>query len=180
MNQYHLDGTRTKLKGPTDAQIVTCNQWAATALDKFHLNSEAEIILDIDGTSIKATLSWDSNFSKGAMKEEKDMANHGGVALAWFVMSVLLDYVYVEQSEIGDGVDYRFMKTEPNHDDLNFFDDFHYVEISGILQEVKSNTLKARIKDKHDQINRGGKRNESSSVIVSLFSQPKTVKEIHK
>lgn len=180
MNQYHLDTTKTKLKGPTTAQIETCNQWAATALDRYHLNSEAGIIFDIHGISTEAQLVWDSNFSKAAMKEEKDMANHGGVALAWFAMSVLLDYGYVEQTEIGDGVDYRFMKKEPDDDDLNFMDNFHNVEISGILQESKTNTLKGRIKDKHEQINRGGKRNESSSVIVTLFSQPKTVKEIHK
>ena len=114
------------------------------------------------------------------MKEEIDIANHGGVALAWFVMSVLFDFGYVEQTEIGDGVDYRFMKSEPNDDDLNFMEDFHHVEISGILQESKTNTLKRRIKEKHDQINRGGKREESSSVIVTLFSEPKTVKEIHR
>lgn len=180
MNQYHLDITKTKLKGPTDAQIITCNQWAATGLDIFHVNSEATIEFTIDGVSTTAKLLWDSNFSKAAMKEEKDMANHGGVALAWFAMSVLLDYGYVEQTEIGDGVDYRFMKQEPNDDDLNFMNNYHHVEISGILQESKTNTLKSRIKDKHEQIDRGGKRNESSSVIVSLFSQPKTVKEIHK
>ncbi len=180
MNHYHLDITRTKLKGPTEAQIITYNQWAATGLDKFHINSEVEIEFEIDGATTIAKIIWDSNFSKAAMKEEKDIANHGGVAIAWFVMSVLQGYGYVEQTEIGDGVDYRFMKQEPNDDDLNFMDDFHYVEISGILQEYKTNTLKSRIKDKHQQIERGGKRNESSSVIVTLFSQPKTVKEIHK
>lgn len=179
MNEYHLDETKTKLTGPTTAQIETCNQWAATALDKYHEKSTAIIEFEIDGASTKAKLSWDSNFSKAAMKEEIDMANHGGVALAWFLMSVMQDYTFVEQSEIGDGVDYRFMKNEPDDDDLNFIGNFHYVEISGILQESKNNTLKGRIKDKHAQINRGGKRDETSSVIVTLFSEPKTIKEIH-
>lgn len=114
------------------------------------------------------------------MKEDKDIANHGGVAMAWFVMSVLLNYCYVEQTEIGDGVDYRFMKSEPAEDELNFLDDYHYVEVSGILQESKTNTLIGRIKNKHEQIKKGGKRNEESSVIVTLFSEPKTVKESHK
>ena len=114
------------------------------------------------------------------MKVDKDIANHGGVALAWFVMSVLKDFRYVEQTEIGDGVDYRFKKEEPSDDDFNFLNDFHYVEVSGILQESRTNTLKGRIIDKHDQINRGSKRDKLSSVIVTLFSQPKTVKEIHK
>ena len=179
-SQYHLKLTTTKLAGPTTAQIESCNQWAATALDKFHNNSETNISFDIEGNSIKVKLEWDSNFSKAAMKEEKDMANHGGVAIAWFIMSVLLNYHYVEQTEIGVGVDYRFTKEEPKDDDLNFIGNFHHVEISGILQESKTNTLKGRLKDKHEQINRGGKRNESSSVIVTLFSEPKSVKEIHK
>ena len=180
MEQYHLDATKAKLSGPTQEQIISCNQWAATAFDRFHAGSKAEIGFDIDGAATKANLVWDSSFSKSAMKEDKDMANHGGVAMAWFVMSVLLDFQYVEQSEIGDGVDYRFKKAEPEDEDLNFLDDYHYVEISGILLESKTNTLKGRIKDKHEQINRGGKRDKPSSVIVTLFNAPATIKEIHK
>jgi hypothetical protein len=179
MNVYNIEMTKNFLKGPTIEQIISCNQWAATAFDKYHKNSRAEISFNLDGEPTNAILEWDSKFSKKAMREEIDMANHGGVALAWFVMSVLLDYGYVEQSEIGDGVDYRFKKTEPDDDELNFLDDYHYVEISGILQESRTNTLMGRIKDKHAQISRGSKYNKTSSVIVTLFSQPKTVKEKH-
>lgn len=180
MERLHLDLTKNKLKGPTQEQIITCNQWAATAFDKFHSDSNTVIEFNIDGSITNVILEWDSNFSKSAMKEKIDMANHGGVAMAWFVMSVLKDYTYVEQSEIGDGVDYRFKSVEPDDDDLNFLDDYHYVEISGILEESKTNTLKGRIKDKHEQIKKGGKKNKSSSVIVTLFKTPTTVKEIHK
>lgn len=180
MREYHLDQTLSILKGPTREQIICNNQWAATALDKFHNLSTATFEFDLDGVITNDKLVWKSEFSKAAMKEENDMANHGGVALAWFVMSVLKGYIFVEQTEIGDGVDYRFMKKEPQDDQLNFLDDFHHVEISGIMQESRTNTLKGRVKDKHDQINRGGMRNESSSVIVTLFSKPKTVSEIHK
>ncbi|MCK9422214.1 MAG: hypothetical protein M0Q38_06425 [Bacteroidales bacterium] len=180
MESFHLNATQSRLKGPTTDQIIVHNQWAATALDIFHNDSIAVIELDIGGTVIIANLSWDSDFSKAAMKEQKDMANHGGVAMAWFVMSVLQNFEYVEQTEIGEGVDYRFRKVEPSDDELNFLDDFHYVEVSGILQESKTNTLKGRIKDKHDQILRGSQRDKPSSVIVTLFSQPKTVKEIHR
>lgn len=180
MRIFNLSQTIHNLTGPTKEQLIVQNQWAAVALDKFHPDSKAIIKCLIDENAEESiTIEWDSEFSKAAMKEDKDMANHGGVALAMFIMSVLLDYKYAEQSEIGDGVDYRFMKSEPNEDDLNFLENYHYVEVSGILIENKSNTLKARIKDKHDQIKRGGKRTEPSSVIVTLFSEPKTVKEIH-
>lgn len=180
MDQYNLDLTKTILKGPTQEQIISCNQWAATAFDRFHSDSRAVIEFIVDGRITKSILEWDSEFSKAAMKEKIDMANHGGVAMAWFVMSVLQGFTYVEQSEIGDGVDYRFKIAEPADDDLNFLDDYHYVEISGILEESKTNTLKGRIKDKHEQIKRGGKKDKTSSVVVTLFNAPTTVKEIHK
>lgn len=180
MESFHLNATQLKLKGPSIDQIRVNNQWAATALDLCHRDSKAIMEFNLEGKVINANLAWDSNFSKAAMKEEKDMANHGGVALAWFVMSVLQDFKYVEQTEIGEGVDYRFREDEPSDDELNFLDDFHYVEVSGILNESRTNTLKGRIKDKHDQIVRGCQRDKPSSVIVTLFSQPKTVKEIHK
>jgi len=180
MDEYNLSQTIKSLGGPPVAQIISHNYWAATALDRYHKNSRAEIEFIIHGKSTRAILTWDSDFSKAAMKEAVDMANHGGVALAWFVMSVLLEYNYVEQSEIGDGVDYRFLKTEPADDDLNFLDDYHFVEVSGILEESRTNTITGRIEKKHQQIKRGGKRDEPSSIIVTLFSKPITVKEIHK
>ncbi|MFA6924826.1 MAG: hypothetical protein WC223_11310 [Bacteroidales bacterium] len=180
MENYNLSQTIDNLRGPTKEQIIVQNQWAAVALDKYHNESTTTIEFSIDKEILKAKFNWDSNFSKAAMKENKDIANHGAVAMAMFVMSVLLDYGYAEQTEIGDGVDYRFMKKEPNDTDLNFLDNPHYVEVSGILEESKTNTLKGRIKDKHKQIDNGAKRNEPSSVIVTLFSQLKTTKEKHK
>ncbi|MEF9477352.1 hypothetical protein OWR28_06105 [Chryseobacterium sp. 1B4] len=181
MTELHLDLTLDKLNGPPKEHIKVHNYWAAVGLDRYHKDSKAEFEFTIDGKSIKNIVTWDSKFSKVTMKEDKDIANHGGVALAWFVMSVIMDYKYVEQTEIGDGVDYRFSKNEPDDDDLNFLDEeYHYVEISGILEENKSNTLVNRIKKKHEQINRGSKKDQASSVVVTLFAKPTTVKEIHK
>ncbi len=181
MTELHLDLVIEKLKGPQKEHIKVHNFWAAVGLNKFHKGSKAEFEFVIDGKPIKNLLTWDSNFSNVTMKEDIDIANHGGVALAWFVMSVLMDYKYVEQTEIGDGVDYRFSRVEPNDEDLNFLDEeFHYVEISGILEEKKSNTLANRIKIKHEQISKGAKSSKSSSVIVTLFAKPTTVKELHR
>lgn len=180
MEELNLSQTIYKLKGPSREHLIVHNQWAAVGLDKFHENSTAEFEFIIDGESLKYKLTWDSDFSKATMKEDVDIANHGAVAMAWFVMAVLLDYNYVEQTEIGDGVDYRFMKNEPDDDDLNFLVDYHNVEVSGILINSETNTLARRIREKHEQITRGGKRDDTSSVIITLFCEPKTVKETHR
>ena len=179
MKELSLNLTLDKLKGPTKEQLIFHNQWASIGLDKFHKGSKAVMEFVIDGITRKTELSWDSNFPKAAMREEVDIAHHGGVAMAWFVMSVLLDYRYVQQSEIGDGVDYLFQKTEPDDDDLNFLSEHHYVEISGILRETRTNTLNGRIKSKHGQICKGCMKDKPSSVIITLFNAPKTIKEIH-
>jgi hypothetical protein len=177
---FDLRQTVEALSGPSKEHIIVHNQWAATAFDRYHKDSRVEIEFLLHGEARKGILSWDSNFPKNTMKEDKDIANHGGVAMAWFVMSVLLKYAYVEQTEIGDGVDYRFLQSEPNDDDLNFLNDYHYVEISGILEQTASNTLVRRLKEKHIQIQKGQKRDQSSSVIVTVFDKPVTVKELHK
>ena len=178
MQEHHLNETTQQLQGPTKEQIIVCNQWAATALDLFHANQPTEIILQIDGNDTKINLKWDSNFSKDAMRERKKIAEEGGVSLAWFLMSVILDYKYLQQTEIGEGVDYRFQKQRPTHD--NFLQNSHYVEISALMKENNRNTLQKRIRDKHAQIDRGTHSEEPSSVIITLFEKPVTVKEIHR
>ncbi|MBI1184144.1 hypothetical protein GC194_07725 [bacterium] len=180
MKEFHLNDVIELLKGPTREQIITHNQWAATGLDRYHHHSQAKFSFIIEDASETILLKWESNFSKAAMQEDKNIADHGGVALAWFVMSVLFNYKYVEQTHIGNGVDYRFIKNEPDDDDLNFLDEYHYVEVSGLLEESKTNKLRYRVTDKHKQIERGDKNSELSSVIVTLFSEPVTVIERHK
>ncbi|WP_315822159.1 hypothetical protein [Paraflavitalea speifideaquila] len=149
--------TLKKLKGPTQEQIITFNQWAIVALERYHPNETAAFEFEVDGIRHSSKLIWDNQFSRSAMREKVDMANFGGVAIAMFVMAVFLNYSYVEQTEIGDGVDYKFLENEPDENDLNFLAGGHYVEASGILEETGTNTLAARLKTKHQQITRGKK-----------------------
>lgn len=180
MVPIHLNETVVRLQGPTREQILVGNQWAAVALGRFHTGGTVIFEFELDGISRSTKVVWDTGFSTAAMRETKDMANHGAVALAMFVMAVLLDFPYAAQSEIGEGTDYQFMEQVPAEDDLNFLQGGHHVEVSGILEESGSNTLGGRIRDKHQQI-RDGKRKAPgpASVIVTLFRQPKTVKEVH-
>jgi hypothetical protein len=173
----HLNETLSLLDGPTREQIIVCNQWAAVAFNLFHSGSAVSLILDSDGTVGRIDLEWDSAFSTSAMRERKKMAEEGGVALAFFVMSVLAGYRYLIQTEIGEGVDYCFFTEKPTS--ANFLQGGHYVEISGILEEKGSNNLPGRVENKHDQITRGTHRGEKCSVIVTLFKAPYTIKESH-
>ena len=111
------------------------------------------------------------------MQERRKIAEEGAVAVAMFVMSILLDYKYLSQTEIGEGVDYQFQKEVPTTE--NFLAGSHYVEISGLLEENGTNTLLNRVRKKHEQINKGTRKDESSSVIITLFRNPATVKELH-
>ncbi len=96
MIPLRLNLIEERLKGPTIEQLRVGNQWAITALDRFHADSMARFEFDIDGIGSSAIRIWESSFSTAAMRERKDMANHGGVAIAMFIMSVILDYGYVE------------------------------------------------------------------------------------
>ncbi|MDP2235026.1 MAG: hypothetical protein Q8J88_01210 [Bacteroidales bacterium] len=177
--QYNINETLEKLSGPTPEEIIVKNQKAITALDLFHKSSRAKFKFSIDGTLHKTEIAWDSNFQKNASRDKRQLAENGAISFAWFLMSVLLDYSHLEQTEQKDGTDYFFMKEIPPEDDLNFLKNSHYVEISGLLEEKGSNTLKKRLKDKHGQISRGRKADQPSSVIVSLIKFPNVIKDLH-
>jgi len=73
------------------------------------------------------------------------------------------------------------MAQAPFADDLNFLQAGHHVEVSGIMEESASNTLIGRIKEKHLQVRNGKRTNKvGASVIVTLFQQAKTVKEVNE
>jgi hypothetical protein len=175
--EYHLNQTLDALSGTNPIILTSFNQWAAVALDLYHSNSRAKFDFELDGVSSVVQLVWNSNFERGLMRERKHIAEDGGVALALFIMSVLLGYRYVLQSEIGEGVDYGF--TKETLDPENFFKNCHFTEISGLLEEKGSNTLINRIKQKHEQITKGIRSKEICSVIVTHFQKPITVKENH-
>jgi hypothetical protein len=175
---YHLDDTIKLLKGPSPEQMIVFNQMAATALDNFHNGSKTTFHLTVDSNELDVVLSWNSNFSKAAMREKKKIAEEGAISLAFFIMSVILDYRWVMQTEIGDGVDYNFKKEQPSDD--NFLQASHNIEISGIFSETVSNNLKTRLAVKHEQINKGSRSCESSSIIITIFDKAIAVKEIHK
>ncbi|MEP7268493.1 MAG: hypothetical protein ABI844_12770 [Saprospiraceae bacterium] len=181
MNEYLLSDTLKHLTGPSKEQIIVNNQWASVAFGKYHANNIVKIKLLVNEGNEHFQLKLESSFSKAAMKEEKYMAFHGAESLAWFLMSVLNGYKYLSQSEIGEGCDYRFYKDIPNDANLNFLsEEFEFIEISGIMEESKTNTIRIRLKQKHLQLTKGTKRDEPSSIIVSLFKQPTIVKVKHK
>lgn len=175
--EYHLDQVVDNLKGASKEQIIVFNQWAAVGLNKYHQDSVAQFHFVIHGKETALKIRWNSDFEQASMRERKHIAEDGGVSIAFFIMTMLLDYKYVMQSEIGEGVDYSFHKLYP--DDDNFYKDGHFIEISGILQQSETNTLEKRIKDKHAQIKKGSRKDGSSSVIVTLFNKPLAIKEIH-
>ena len=176
--EYHLNQVLENLGGPSKEQIIVFNQWAAVALNKFHSNSKTLFNFNLNGIRSECILNWDSNFSQDAMREKKTLAENGGISLAMFVMSILSDYKYVHQSEIGAGTDYGFTKTKPTSE--NFLENCHYIEVSGLLEEKGVNTLSNRVQIKHKQIEKGSNRDNKSSIIVTLFNDALTHQEKHK
>lgn len=176
-SSYHLNQTVSSLSGASKEQIIVFNQWAAVALNKYHANSSTEMLFNVNKEKFLATLFWESNFVSDAMIERRKMAEEGGVSMAFFIMSVILDFKHVMQTEIGEGVDYRFKKEVPTNE--NFLSESHFVEVSGLLEENGSNTLINRVAFKHKQIDKGTLSGESSSVIITLFNSPMIIKEVH-
>lgn len=174
---YHLSTTSESLGGASKELITVNNQWAAVGLDKTHDNSKARFTISIDGKQREIDLKWDSTFPKDGMRSKHNIAEFGGVSLACFVMTQILDYNYLMQSEIGEGVDYRFVKVENDEDDPYNLEGIH-VEVSGILDGIQKD-IDTRVKIKHAQIRKGTHSDESCAVLISCLSFAKSIFETY-
>jgi len=186
MKEYYLKETLEQLEGASYAHITDKLQCAVVALNMFHKSTEVSIKFKIDNkVEEDVLLKWENDFQTGGYRERRDIAEHGSIGIGFFLMSILQGYHYVIQTEQSSGVDYQFKKTTPNEEEENFLNpdcgnETHYVEISGLLEESKTNTIARRLKYKHNQINKGSMCSADSSVIITLFKTPLTIKETHK
>lgn len=180
LREFHLDDTIKHLvRGASPESILVNNQWAAVGLDDFHGNSGTEFLFRIDGVEERVVLKWNSDFERLSMRETKYIAEHGGISLTYFLMSVLLGYKTVVQTEIGDGVDYMFAKEEIlNTDDIFSFDGL-FVEVSGIY-DGDSNSVQGRVRTKHGQIDAGERRTSNAAVCVTCLRTAETQLEKHE
>jgi hypothetical protein len=96
-------------------------------------------------------------------------------AIALLLIRELTEYTAVSKARVGTTVDYYLIPKTQNTN-LIFNEAEARLEVSGILSETKSNTVKARIKEKRERLT---KNDMPTFIVIVEFSNPyaKVVKE---
>ena len=119
-------------------------------------------------------LSWTTKITetmKDAWNDFQDTTEDGATYLAILIIHLFTSFKVIKRSQKGTGFDYWL----GDKNDKNYpFQEKARLEISGILQENKSNTLNQRVQVKLKQTAQSDNLKLPAYIIVVEFSSPKS------
>jgi hypothetical protein len=137
-------------------------------------NHRSGCVLRVNGDAeIEFTLAWSKQVSRAGYQEPVKFTEKAAEAVSFFLTAHLTEYVIVEESVIGTGIDYWLDYAEY---DARYNKEYMFqakLEISGIFRETKDNTLENRVKDKKRQVRDGHTAVVPAYISVVEFSSPK-------
>ncbi len=117
---------------------------------------------------------WDEVSKLDGWVDNDIVAEHGALAIAFFVIQRVTDFTVVRQSRKKTGFDYwlGYKKEHVNYDPQNFL--LARLEISGIFNGTEQD-VKSRVKKKMDQVNRSASLNLPAYISVTEFGKCNSV-----
>ncbi len=147
-------------------------QACAECLD--HHNHAEEISFSkTNGPEKSYILSWGKNPEdvKRGLKDTQETTEWGATAIALLVAEEFSGCTIAERSKKGTGFDWWLGNDD---DDFGIFQNKARLEISGILEENKNNTIEKRIKEKIAQTKFSNSTGLKAHISVTDFKGPKT------
>ena len=176
MRTINLNILSGGLSGITKTTGAFFIEAAKVALQKS--GHQSGVVLSLEGAfKEKIKLIWEDDLTQEELEnwvEQKKYTEYGAVALSLLIVNEFLPFDHYTEAAHGTGVDY-FLGNQ-------VFDEFSHrkveqsatIEISGILQATKENTLNMRIGQKKKQMRASKKRSFGSWISIVEFSTPKS------
>ncbi len=114
---------------------------------------------------------WSGDITEQMLQSYSDLpraVDHAACALALSLVHHLTEFTAIEQSAKGTTIDY-FLGLKEDDDDTLIFNRKARLEVSGILQENRSNTVDKRIREK---LQRLAPDDLPALIVVVEFSRP--------
>lgn len=170
MKKLNLHSLRDCVPSISSTQCDYFVEGCITALK--NQNHQSGVILKVEGdkkTSFQ--LIWQSISVGQGWKEQRIIAENGGIAIAFFVTLELTPYQIIQQAIIGKGFDYwlGYKDKHKDYDPDNFFN--ARLEISGTNKSSEAE-VNAIVKKKLKQTDKSDYLNIPAFVIVTKFGTP--------
>lgn len=175
MDPINLDILNDSFMGLTPEIGSYMRQACIVCLDSQSHKSGAEFSVNDQKTLIQ----WAQEVDDKIMRNWRDLqeaTEYGASAISVLLAERETNYTCLERSSKGSGFDYYL----GDEDDFGIFQHKAKLEISGILSETKTNTVKQRVKEKKDQVDKYAKENMQAHICVTAFSAPKAIYQITK
>lgn len=167
-----LDTLKKGLMGLTEEFGNFLLQACAICLDNQNHKSGVQMILHTNSGSQPLSLSWDSIINEQVKRNWNDLqeaTEYAATGIAIKLAETHSTSTCIERSSKGTGFDYWL----GNEDNVGIFQRNERLEISGILKESPTNTLKQRVKAKSRQPKNAGNTVLTAHICVIEFGTPK-------
>lgn len=105
-----------------------------------------------------------------AYRDQNKTTDFAACSIALLLVHQLTEFTAVEQSNVGTTIDYYL--TPKAQDDTLIFNHAARLEVSGIFEETKDNTVDGRIQDKIRRLKPDPRGGLPTFILVVEFSQP--------
>lgn len=133
------------------------------------------VMLSVEGeVERQVRLVWLENAAKSKLRELRDLAEFGAIAIAVHLVRELSDYQVIEQSVIGTGFDYwlGYKQGDLRYNASNFLN--ARLEVSGIGNGTRRDA-KQRLKEKIRQLEVSDYLKIPALIVVVEFSNPLSI-----
>jgi hypothetical protein len=174
-NVLHLDDLRNGCSGilPSLGSFM-CDCAIYMFASQGHL-SGMTLQVQTDNGNTDYVITWDGGLSLQmlrSMNDEERAIDYGAMCIAIFLVRHLTEYQHFIFSKKGTGVDFILFQEDPK--DTNQKADAR-LEISGIRQESRTNTIVIRHKLKKKQVQQSDAMNVNVYIVITEFSKPKSL-----
>ncbi|HFC77060.1 MAG TPA: hypothetical protein ENJ27_02420 [Candidatus Moranbacteria bacterium] len=170
--KVNLDTLKLGLMGLTKEFGNFLHQACSVCLDNQKHQSGVKMNLKTSKLEKSIQLIWNSEINSQILRNWNDLqeaTEYAATGIAIKLAELESDSTCIERSSKGSGFDYWLGEEV----ETGLFQKKEVLEISGILQESPSNSLKSRISSKKKQITNALKLHHKAHVCVIEFANPK-------
>jgi hypothetical protein len=142
-------------------------------LDKYGYQSGVQVKVHHDDQNDNFEVCWNGVVTeeiRRAYRDQNKATDFAACSIALLLVPQLTEFTAVEQSNVGTTIDYYLApKTQ---DDTLIFNHAARLEVSGILEENKDNTVDGRIQRKVRRLKPDPRGSLPTFIVVVEFSQP--------
>lgn len=170
MNQINLDTPPIQVSALSGSQLLFYTEACIDLLEKQGHRPGALLFVEGEADQ-QVRLIWSGKSAKSKLRELRDLAEFGSIALAVYLVESFSEYRVVEQSVIGTGFDYWLGYKEGNalFDPDNFLN--ARLEVSGIAKGERRDARK-RLSEKMRQLEVSDHLKIPALIIIIEFSKP--------